>query len=206
MARGQGGPSFHKEGCTCRPCSTRHRKAEALLRGDGSQATITPQKVIEADLGEPSAPLMRAQDRTIRGRIADFITMRALDPKLTNKEIAEKLGISPTTLNNYISTAVKQGWLRFDDPISRIEHEIIPKTLDNLSHMLDEGSEKVTIEVAKGTIFHHYKESKTEGKGPSNILVLNIETVAPPNIEVRSIKGTIVGAPKQLPPIDATLE
>lgn len=137
------------------------------------------------------------QTRTKKGRVRDWLAYRALDPSMTNIEIAAKLGIAPRTLAFYIQGAVKEGWLTFADPLERIEHEIIPQTIDNLSYFLKNKDKVVTIEVAKGTVFKNYEKSKGMGEAPITVLALKIEA-ASPDIQVRAISGQIVGTPRAL--------
>lgn len=146
----------------------------------------------------------------MRDRIGQWMELRREDPSRTNADIAKLLGISGGTLNTYISLARREGWLKFTEPLSRIEHEIIPQTLDNLSHYLSiaGGRDKqVTIEVAKGVIFKQYLDSKGISDAPQTVLALKIETVAP-DTPVKVGSGHVVGAPRMLAPtptLDATL-
>lgn len=118
------------------------------------------------------------------------------EPGIKSNEIARRIGISPKTLYAYISQANREGWLKFDDPISRIDHEIIPKVLDNISEFLDQKDKTVTIETAKGTIFKQYQDEKGLGEVSQTVLALKIETVEPDRVKV--ITGHIVGKPKAL--------
>jgi hypothetical protein len=106
-------------------------------------------------------------------------------------------GFSPRTLYGIIYRATKEGWLRFEDPVQRIENEIIPKVVDNLSRMLDEGNERVTIETAKGTIFRKYQEEQGISDAAQTILALKIEQ--PDGTETKILTGRIVGRPKAIP-------
>lgn len=121
--------------------------------------------------------------------------MRATDPKLSNKDIAERLGIGEATLNVMITKATKEGWLVFEDPLKRLEYELIPKATQNLKEFLDEGDKMVTIEVAKGAIFPAFKEQKGIQEAPSTILAIKIEPTTA-NTEVQTFTGSIVGSEK----------
>jgi len=193
-----GGPAFHKPGCQCNYCKSRARaeEAESLTAGDGGRSldAETPEdskKVINADL-----PILYAKDHSPRARIGDWIAMRSLDPSLTNAAIAEKMGIKANTLNSIINRATAEGWLKFDDPMSRIEHQIIPKVLDNLDHFLKHKDKTVTIETAKGTVFRSYQDAKGISDAPQTVLMLKIEQ--PEEGTAKIINGTIVGSPKLL--------
>lgn len=156
-----------------------------------------PTKVIQADILEVTS-------RSMRSRIGQWMELRRVDPSLTNAECAKQMGISPGTMNNYIYRAQREGWLKFTEPLSRLEHEIIPQTLDNLAFYLSKegGRDKqVTIETAKGMIFKQYLDSKGINEAPQTILALKIETVE--NASAKPGSGHVVGAPRVLElPID----
>lgn len=193
-----GGPSFHKPGCQCpihRKLNSRDGTQEAESDSTGSQETQIA-KVLNADL-----PPLIARGRSERDRIAQWIELRALDPNITNKEAAIKMGLAPRTLNTLISKATREGWLKFDDPLSRLEFDLIPRTLDNLNHFLKKKDRTVTVEVAKGTIFKQFQESKGIMDTPTTVLALKIESPASQNgalenSNVKIVQGTIVGRPK----------
>jgi hypothetical protein len=196
--RERGGSYGHKDpNCACISCKARRRKEEALALTAGTgggtlEVLVTdPEAVLNADF-----PLI-AQDLTSpRARVAQWITLRAAHPGITNKDIALKLGLQPRTLNAIITRAVKEGWLKVEDPLERVEYELVPRTIDNLKQFLDEGDKQVTIEVAKGTIFQSYKESKGLGDQSQTVLALKIE--APPGLNVKVAMGQIVGAPRSV--------
>lgn len=147
------------------------------------------------------------KDRSARGRIAEWIRLRATEPGISNKEVARRMGISPRTLGTIIYNASKEGWLKFDDPLEKVEYQIIPKVTRNLIKFLDEGNEKVTIETAKGTLFKLYQDSKGLNEtSAQTVLALKIELPTTPTGEVvegevlpiKAITGEIVGIPKQI--------
>jgi DNA-binding CsgD family transcriptional regulator len=209
-----GGPSAHKNpNCKCHACASRRRKEEALARGD--RPPIDPEakyrereKALNADL-----PVLHTGPTALRRRVAEYVEQRAINPSLTSAEIARRMGIAPKTLYSYISRATKNGWLTFDDPIERLDNEIIPKVLDNLNEFLDQKDRTVTIEAAKGTLFPAYKETKGINEAQRNtVLAIKFElpsgeTGFPGRLQDSSsehlpvINGTIVGQPK-LPPRD----
>lgn len=123
--------------------------------------------------------------------------MRSIEPNLTNSEIAARLGISAGHLKTLIYEARKAGWLRFHDPLDQIEYGLIPKVVANLEHFLDAKDKAVTIEVAKGTVFKQYQESKGISEAPQTVLALKIETGAP-DANMPVIEGRIVGKPRQI--------
>lgn len=203
-----GGPSTHKPGCICRPCAARRRQAEALASGDGPSAPTRreisrkKQEAIDADL-----PTLVTRGTSLRERIAQYVELRALNPELKTAEIARRIGLPPSTLYSYISRAVKQGILKFDDPISRLDYEIAPKVLDNLNTYLDQKDKQVTIEAAKGLLFPAYKEAKgISDQQNRNFLAIKFEFPAGADPVLaggsdgpaKTIGGTVVGRPKEL--------
>lgn len=137
----------------------------------------------------------------MRDRIADWAIMRATRPNITNKDIAGELGITEATLNVMITRATKEGWLVFEDPMKRLEHELAPIATSNLRAFLDEKDKQVTIEVAKGILFPAYKEHKGIQDAPQTVLAIKIEPAqgSPEgSMEVKDFSGTIVGTPRSL--------
>jgi hypothetical protein len=179
-------------------CTSRRRKAEALLRtdGDGGNQLALPEKPsrkpISADL-----PALIATTKDPRSRISEWLAHRALDASLTNKEIARRMGLNPKSLNTLISRATLEGWLVFDDPLSRIQHQIIPKTIDNLNYFLDRKDKTVTIEVAKGTVFRQFQAAEGIQDNQQTVLALKIEMPESlPDPEMKIVSGVIVGRPR----------
>lgn len=137
----------------------------------------------------------------MRGRIAEWALLRSQG--LKNADIAARLGIQPNTLAALISRATQEGWLKFDNPAERLQYELAPKIVDNIEKALHEGSEKMTIEAAKGIgLFKSYQAVKVEGSAPSMVLALKFETpegyaaeLAPGNAifgTPRTIEGEVV--------------
>jgi len=204
-AHNKGGTHSHKPDCQCYPCKARHRKEEALVvaAGDGGTALVAyPAPTTEA---VQSAEPLEADELITPGRletldkravVAEWIKLRALDPDITNAEIIRRLGIAKSYFYRILNQASKEGWLRFDDPIARLEHQLVPKTLDNLNYFLDAKDRTVTIEMAKGTVFKAYQESKGLNQGSQTILALKIELPATNSEPMKIIEGQIVGQPK----------
>lgn len=92
--------------------------------------------------------------------------------------------------------------MRFEDPLSKLEHEVIPKVVANLSKFLDEGDKTVTIETAKGTIFRQYADSKGISEQPVTVLALKIEQPDEMNGGMKVVAGHVVGKPRVI--IDAS--
>lgn len=184
----------HKKDCDCAQCKTRIRVKKAIARsirdGGDVQIIVPREEILNADL----EPLLAIKHKG-RERVAKWIALRAQFPDETNAEIAKRLSMTPGALASLIKRAVKGGWLQFEDPLSRIEHEIIPKAVDNLSEFLDKKDKQVTIEVAKGTIFKQFQDSKGLNDKSQTILAFKIESILPPD-SVKIVGGNIVGQPK----------
>ena len=201
----RGGTHTHKQGCRCFPCQARARREKALTSpvGDGRVPLATedhPEKagpVIEAD-EIVIFPVGRKSHRTKRAIIGDWLRLKTIDPEISTKESAEKLGIARTYLYKVINEATKEGWLRFDDPLARVEHQLVPKVLDNLNQFLDDRDKTVTIEVAKGTLFKTYQEAKGLNQNSQTVLALKIEFPPSGAPQAEVIEGQIVGNPKVL--------
>jgi hypothetical protein len=186
----------HPKNCQC----DKHR-GEALLRsakaqlipvGEGrNPPLLTREEALDAD-GPLIAP-MQVDDKG-RERLVRYIELRALYPDKHQKDIAPMLGMTANALAKMMQRAVEAGKLKFHDPLERLEHEIIPKTVANLSEFLDQKDKTVTIEVAKGTIFKNYLESKGISEKPVTILALKLETVD--SNQTKVLSSSIVGVPK----------
>ena len=191
-----GGVSLHKPDCKCPVCTSQRRQKEALAEPGGGGPIAFPPKPVRKDALNADLPPIFIEGKTGRDRILQFIAIRNAEPNLTHADIARKLGLAPKSLYTLISKATREGWLIFSDPVSRIENEIIPKVVDNLSHYLDLKDKQVTIETAKGTIFKKYAEENGINEIPQTILALKIEKADGPDIKVAI--GSIVGKPRQL--------
>jgi len=197
--RKAGGTHTHKPRCRCKPCQARARKQEALPEsiGEGGGTSDPRGNVVNAD-ELVIAPVPKKSTKYQRNIIAEWIKLRTLEPDITNLEIARRLGIHKQYLYSVINRATAEGWLKFDDPLARIEHEVIPKALNTISSSLDAGDKKMAIEVAKGAIFPTYRESKgVIQHGTQIAIALKIEM--PDNLPAgaeKVIEGQIVGRPK----------
>lgn len=199
-------PGFrtHKPGCNCYPCAALRRKTEALSLPTGDGGTIldtaTPE-ILNADLPamvtspEKEKKSGPNKDKWAREKIAQWVALRAVDPDVTQEAAAKQIGISRRWLQMLIQRAATEGWLRFDDSLSRLEYVVVPKVVDNLEKFLNEGDKTTTIETAKGTIFKQYQEMKGVSDAPKTVLALRIE---PASGEVKIVTGQIVGTPRQL--------
>lgn len=194
IKKGSGGPDFHKPGCNCRACASRRRTAEAiaLTTRDGRSSLAAKGS---KQVGEAIEADFVITGTTPRDRVAQWVALRQQEPGIKTSEIARRLGIVPHTLYATLTRAQKEGWLRFDDPLSRIEYEIIPKVLNNMSKFLDQEDKAVTIEAWKSTAAKHYLEAKGVTEAPQTFVAIKIEAADPDSLKV--ITGTIVGRPRE---------
>ena len=201
MAANTGGTYTHKNpNCQCNPCKSRRRQAEAVLGatgagGSGVEAKTPPPTTlsqINADF-----PLIATDGKTPKERIIQWLNLKNSEPGITNTEIARRIGIHRGHLQALLARATAEGWLRFDDPLSRLEHEIIPKAMDNLSVLLKNQDKTATLETMKGTAFPAYRESKGISDAPQTVLALKIEAI-PSDPDTKVLSGTIVGKPREL--------
>lgn len=194
-----GGSTNHKNpDCKCFSCAARRRKAETFLittRARREALADDPKKSHKAPVN-PDLPDIYVYGRSARDRIEQWAEIRLKNPELKNMEIAKMLGIAPGTLKALIVQANREGWLKFDNPIERIDFEIIPKVMNNLSEFLDQKDKTVTIETAKGTIFKQFQDAKGISDAPQTILALKLETVDVDDSKV--LTGHVVGKPREI--------
>lgn len=146
---------------------------------------------------DPDMPVLHVKGRTKRDRVLEWMELRVQNPGISNAECSRRMGLSPNTLKGYIYQATKEGWLKFNDPVERIDNEIVPKVLENLISFLDDKDKQVTIETAKGTVFKTYQEAKGITENPSTVLALKIE-MPDPTLGMKISAGHIVGRPKEI--------
>lgn len=196
----RGGPDTHRNpDCKCNACVARRRKAKAQLNGAGQPAAdttpaIPPDKaeaVILSDIPQHTRGVMR-------DRIKKWLQWKAIEPKLTHREAAARMGIAEQTLTNIIYKASKEGWLKFEDPLAELEYEIIPKVTQNLKYYLDQHDKDVTIKTAQGTLFKQFQDAKgiTQAAPQTTVLAFKIEI--PPGGPATVAAGHIVGTPRRV--------
>lgn len=199
--KGVGGTFSHQPNCRCNPCKARNRKQEALAlaaRARGMQ--LAPEHPVPQVGLEPvpkmQPPAFTRATKGLREKVASFITFSTVYPNISKAELAEKMGIPKSALHKMIKDAQEAGILTFDDPLDRVEHELIPKVIDNLNYFLDAKDRTVTIEAAKGTVFRQFQESKGISDNAQTVLALKIEQADGQTIKIAT--GRIVGQPKEL--------
>lgn len=182
----------HKPDCNCGFCKgARNRATQALALTTGGGDSLPSEaesEVINAD------DIIVVQGRTRRDHVASWAMMRAQGMK--NPDIAAKLGLTLGYLNSLVSKATREGWLRFDNPADRLQYELAPLIVDNVRSALEEGSEKMTIEAAKGIgLFKSYQAVKVENVNPSMVLAIKFET--PEDYDPQpGIGSAILGTPR----------
>lgn len=110
---------------------------------------------------------------------------------------SERLGVSHGHLRTIVWKASKEGQIRFDEPYERLEYNVIPKAVENLEALLNEGDKTATMETVKGTIFKQWAERKGVGEVQHTVLALKFE--GPDPGQTTAVMGRIVGKPKGLP-------
>ena len=192
----KGGPDTHRNGCLCNACVSRRRKAEALLERAGSDSPISTPQQAQAALTDAHPKSAKLQ----KERIAKWLTWKAVEPKLTHTEAAERLGIAPQTLTNLIHEAAKAGWLQFVDPFAELEYKQIPMVNQVITDHLLAGDKDVAVKMAQATIWKQYAASKgVTDTAPTTILALKIEMpVGAITASDIPIKGVIVGQPRTI--------
>lgn len=139
----------------------------------------------------------------MRDRVKKWLQWKAIEPKLTQREAAERLGIAEQTLTNTIYKATKEGWLKFEDPLAELEYEIMPKVTHNLKYYLDQGDKDVTIKTAQGTLFKQFQAAKGVQQTAPQTTVLAFKIEIPPGGPANAATGVIVGTPRKLEIVDA---
>lgn len=116
-------------------------------------------------------------------------------------EIATALGLaSPSVVRGYIHRAYRNGWLTddLDNPKDQVEYAIGHKLVRNMHEALDavdpERRDKMTLEVAKGTLFKQFDPQPGATAPPMNVLAIQIQM--PETNGMTTIRpGTSGGAP-----------
>src|ERR1700677_2020327 len=144
-----GGYLSHKPGCTCRFCEARRRSTETLVKSTGllpeEVESLSPAKRRKLIKGI-TAPVLSVPNATPQYYVQQWMLQKTLDPGITVKIAAQRMGIVDRTLHRHIKKGLKEGWLQFDDPMEKLEHEIIPKVVTNISELLDKKDKYVTME------------------------------------------------------------
>lgn len=196
--RARGAASHTNPNCQCGYCKSRRRKEEAIALAIGSrEARVKAEDSIEVGDPDTYKKLLVTTNRGYRYYIQQWLAYRSLDPEISTMDVARKLGVHPSTMYHAISKATREGWLIFSDPIDQIDHQIVPKVVENLNYFLDQKDQRVTIETAKGTIFPTYRNSKGIEEISNTVLALKIEMPESPG-PIVDVTGNVVGKPKRI--------
>ena len=171
----------------------RTQKAKPEPAGDGRYPVGLSRKGKKLTAGPAKCRDIALQNH--KHWVGEWMAARLVEPAITQKEMATRLGIHEVTMNNAVKQGIREGWLRFDEALERMKYEVVPKTLDNLIEFLDKKDKTVTVETAKGTIFKMYQASEGINEGQQLILALKIESIPQ---DQKIIEGQIVGKPREL--------
>lgn len=116
-------------------------------------------------------------------------------------EVAEKIGLRPASVRQYLWIAGKNGWLTTQDPHDDAEFRLTHRVVSNLDELLHARSsvtglpdKEVTLESAKGFgVFRDHSKPQEENNQQANMLTINIITPEGPAAQMR--KGTTGGVP-----------
>lgn len=190
-----GGWQTHKPGCKCYPCAARRGSEEAQSLAVGGLPT--PVDRDPGPRGSDGLNIIRvgAPKEDKRRIIAEYVATTSADPDLTQKQIAEKMGISTRVLNNTIKAAVREGWLKFDDPLETLKHDIIPHATRNLKSLMKKKDKFATLETMKHTVFKDYQAVQGTSSENQTVLAIKIEGMKPEG-SVKVISGQVLGRPR----------
>lgn len=187
----------HKPDCGCPPCKSRRRQTEAILGATGKPReevealSRTRRKNIIDKITSPIVNTLTENDP--HAFVKQWTLLRILEPNITVKQAAKRMEITDRTLYRAIKQGIKEGWFAFDDPMDKLEHEVIPKLIENINEFVDKKDKFVTMETAKATIFKVYQAAHGASDAPVTMLALKIENASPD--EGKVFTGVVVGKP-----------
>lgn len=186
-----GGWKTHKPGCKCNPCKARRGTEEAIAEPAGGLT-----RALDGEgSGRPDVIVIGAPREDKRRIIAEYIAITSADPDLSQKEVAERIGIGTRALNNTIKLAVREGWLRFEDPLETLKHDIIPHATRNLKSLMKKKDKFATIETMKHTVFRDYQSTQGTNVENQTVLAIKIEGMKPEG-SVKVVAGQVLGKPR----------
>lgn len=146
----------------------------------------------------------------MKANVASWLKMKMADPQMSDKDIAAKLGISPSTLHNTLYKAKREGWIRFEDPLSEVRYGHLPLIAENLELFLKTRDKQVTIEAAKATLWKDYGGVAPNSGGTAGTpMVFALKIELPAGLDTAraasNVKGIIVGNPVGFTTSDADI-
>jgi len=183
---------------------------EEALAGPERAGTIQPVTQ-NRGRGRPKgsknkAPLVRTPDRaktfydnkrrSTHRTIAEWMALRGMHPNMSNKEIAATIGITTQALYTALKRGRKAGSLKLDEPLDHLRYNVIPKAVENLGVLLDQGDKTATLETMKGTLFPAFRAAEGAGELPNMVLAIKIDM--PDQTTTVAAVGSIVGKPREL--------
>lgn len=163
-------------------------------------AAVLPAAGTDLDRNKAKGRRRRSSQRKLPRQLAAIIAMRT--EGLTNKQIAEKLGLAVPTIGVILQKARKE--LHLSDLVDRVEHRAVPTAVDNLIEGLDKGDKDYTLATLKGVgVFRSHSVGKSDqpAQDNRNVLIVKIEMPAglvPGQLPAVAV-GNIVGVPRTAP-------
>jgi predicted transcriptional regulator len=110
-------------------------------------------------------------------RVAVAAALRAVGA--STAAIAQALGLSVDTVSTYLAAAREWGALR--DVVRDIECRLVPKAVENLAALLEQGDKQATLEVLKGRglLRKHTAGQKEGSSGPPDLRLTVVFAGAP---------------------------
>lgn len=163
---------------------------EAAAKRAASREALVP-KSVTLNLEELEIP----EGAALPPRMAQVVALRLVG--LTAAQIAEKLCISPHTVNQHLYIARSKGRLADIGPI--LDHMAVPMAVENLINGLAEQDKEYTLEVLKGRgAFRAH--SANVSSGSSGPMQLHIQVELPKGASgavVDVIPGQVIGRPRE---------
>lgn len=154
---------------------------------------------LEPYVPEPPPNLAGAKplpDEVYRARVDVAVALRSTQ-KLTNTQIAEVFGVTPSTVASWFRRARHEGRL-LEDIHARLDKEMVHDALEVLQDHLEKGDLAAALALLKGRgVFRNHTSSSHEGLVPQTAIQIIYTTpdgAPPPALtDVSTLPGQIVG-------------
>lgn len=124
-----------------------------------------------------------------------WLAFQAAERGISFAEVGRRLGYTGDYIARCVHESIRNGDIIINEPMDRVEFDLIPLALDGLKNLLQAQDPKAIIETAKGTIFPIFKESKGVKEVTSTVLAIDVKL--PDGSEnAKLVTGHIVGRPK----------